>query len=270
MKKLLRIEFRKMIHNRIFWLSLLGYALIMVLTLLMMRFQIIRFNERIQEGAGSFIPLIPTEIYSFPHVWHNLTFIGRFFKIFPGIFMVILVSNEYVYNTLRQNYISGLSRFQLVFAKFLDGIMLALFATLLIFIFGLISGFATTNNIEFTDIFEKMAYLPAYFLMLAGFLTFVMMLAFLIKKPVFTIGIILIYIFIAEPVLASKFSESFGNYLPVRAMNLLIEIPDTPIFALFSIKPDYDGISALHVVLSLVYTVIFFGISYLYIKRKDL
>ena len=270
MKSLIKIEWRKVLYNRIFWLTLGGYFLIMVLALWRMRYQIEVFNDTIKEGANGFIPLIPSDIYVFPHVWHNLTFIARFFKIFLGVIMVILVTNEYSYNTLRQNMIAGMSRFQLVLAKFLDAVLLSAVATLLIFVFGMIFGLLNTEPLLIADIFDKMTYLGAYFLMLAGFLSFSMMLAFLIKRPAVVLGIILIYIFIAEPILASKYDESFGNYLPIRSMNLMIELPDIPIFALFHVKPLYYGISPLHIGLTLAYTTLFFGISYLYMRRKDL
>ena len=270
MVRLLKIELRKIIHNRIFWIAISGYILTMLVVLIGMRFQIVRFNDAISDGEASFIPLIPTEIYSFPHVWHNLTFIARFFKIFLAVIMVILVTNEYSYNTMRQNLINGLNRFQLVLSKFIDAILLSLLSITLIFIFGLISGFITTRSIEFADIFSKMSYLGAYFLMVLGFLSFTMMVAFLVKKPALVLGIVLLYIFIAEPIVSGIYSDSFGNYLPIKSMNLLVEIPDTALFSLFNLKPLYKGVSMIHVGLSIVYTSIFFGISYYFLKRKDL
>ena len=270
MRKLLKIEFRKIFYNRIFWIALASYLLMMIFVLIMMRYQIDSFNDRISEGTKGFLPLIPTEIYSFPHVWHNLTFIARFLKIFLGVIMVILVTNEYNYNTLRQNMINGLSRFELLYAKFLDAFLLSLIAVALIFVFGLISGFVTTNTILFEDIFSKISYLGAYFLMLVSFLSFVIMLAFLLRKPILVLGLLLLYVFILEPIIAFKYADSFGNFLPLRSMNLLIEIPDTPIFALFKQRPQYDGISALHIFLSILYAVVFLWVSYWYLKKKDL
>ena len=270
MRRLLKIELRKIFYNRIFWIALGGYILMMVFVLLMMRHQIESFNDRISESTKGFLPLIPTEIYSFPHVWHNLTFIARFLKIFLGVIMVILVTNEYNYNTLRQNMINGLSRFELLYAKFLDAVLLSSVAVTLIFVFGLISGFVTTDNLLFEDVFSKMSYLAAYFLMLISFLSFVIMLAFLLRKAILVLGLLLLYIFILEPIIAFKYSDSFGDFLPIRSMNLLIEIPDTPIFALFNQKPQYDGISALHIFLSILYATVFLSVSYWYLKKKDL
>ncbi|RLD67605.1 MAG: hypothetical protein DRI84_02050 [Bacteroidetes bacterium] len=271
MNRLLKIELRKIIHNRIFWFTIGGYIITLLLILLGMRHQIIKFNERLSEGTDGFIPLLPTEVYSFPHVWHNLAYVASFLMIFLAVVMVILVTNEFTYNTMRQNLLDGLSRTELVLSKFIDAIMLAFVATLFIFLFGVISGFVTTSNLEFGDIFSKIPYIGAYFLMVLGFLSFVMMLAFLIKKPALVLGALLLYNYFLEPILTRLvFDESFGNYFPMRSFGLLVEMPDIAIFSMFGAKPMFHGISPLYVGISCFYIAAFFGISYWVVKRRDL
>jgi len=271
MKRILKIELRKILHNRVFWFTAIGYIITLVLILLGMRHQIIRFNESISEGSkGAPLPLLPTEIYSFPHVWHNLAYIASYLIIFLAVIMVIMVTNEFTYNTLRQNLINGLSRLELIISKFVDALMLSLMAVLLIFLFGLISGFITSSTYDFADIFSKMPYLGAYFLMVLGFLSFVMLLAFWIKKPALVIGLLLLYNFIAEPILSFWLDDSIGYYLPLKSFNFLVEKPDLALFSFFGIKPMYNGISLLYVGISVFYIAAFFGLSYLIIKRRDL
>lgn len=271
MNRLLKIELRKIIHNRIFWFTISGYIIALFLILLGMRHQIVKFNDRLSDGSASFMPLLPTEIYSFPHVWHNLAYIASFLMIFLAVIMVILVTNEFTYNTLRQNLLNGLSRVELIWAKFIDAIMLSLIATIFLFLFGIISGFVTTSSLEFGDIFDKIAYVGAYFLMLLGFLTFVMMLAFLIKKPALVLGTVLFYNYFLEPILSrAVFDDSIGNYFPLRSFNLLVEMPDIAIFSMFGAKPMFNGISPMYVGISLVYIAAFFGISYWVVKKRDL
>jgi len=270
MKRLFKIELRKIIHNRIFWITISGYIITLLLILLGMQKQLTRINEGLASGSKGFIPMLPTEIYSFPHVWHNLAYIASFLMIFLGVVMVILVTNEFAYNTMRQNLINGMSRFELVLSKFVDAIMLSTIATVFIFIFGLLAGFASTSNIEFADIFSKIAYIGAYFLMVLGFLSFAMMLAFLIKKPALVLGALLLYNYIIEPLTAWKFSESIGNYLPLKSLNFLIEVPDIALFSFFGAGPKYHGIQFMYVALGVFYTAVFFGIAFYSIKQKDL
>jgi len=270
MLRILKIELRKILNNRVFWFSAGGYVITLFMILLGIREQIIKFNDSLSEGTDSFIPLLPTEIYSFPHVWHNLTYIATFLIIFLAVVMVILVTNEFTYNTMRQNLINGFSRFELVLSKFVDAVLLSLMTTLLIFLFGLLSGFVTSSNYDFVDIFSKMPYLGAYFLEVLGFLTFVMMLAFLIKKPAMVLGFLLAYKYIFENILYYSTIESIGDYLPLKTLNYLVVKPDLAIFSFFGIKPLFNGISPLYVGLSIVYTAAFFGISYWFVKKKDL
>ena len=270
MKRLFRIELRKIIHNRIFWITFGGYVVTLLMILMGMQRQLTNINENLSEGSAKFIPMLPTEIYSFPHVWHNLTYIASFLMIFLAVVMVILVTNEYAYNTMRQNLINGMSRVELVLSKFVDAVMLSFFATVFVFIFGLVAGFTSTNNLVFADIFSKMPYLGAYFLMVLGFLTFAMMLAFLIKKPALVLGTLLLYNYIVEPLTAWKFNETFGNYLPLKSLNFLVEIPDIALFSFFGAGPKYHGIQFTFVFLGILYTAVFFGIAYYSIKRKDL
>ena len=270
MKRLFKIELRKIIHNRIFWITLSGYILTLLMILLGMQRQLSKINKGLSEGSNNFIPLLPTEIYSFPHVWHNLAYIASFLMIFLAVVMVILVTNEFTYNTMRQNLINGMSRFELVLSKFVDAIMLASIATIFIFIFGLIAGFTTSTNLEFADIFSKLPYIGAYFIMILGFLTFAMMLAFLIKKPALVLGALLLYNYIIEPLSAWKFNESIGSYLPLKSLNMLVEVPDIALFSFFGAGPVYNGIQFTYVALGIFYTAAFCGISYYIINRKDL
>ena len=270
MQTLLKIELRKILYNRVFWFTTGGYVITLFMILAGMRHQIIKLNGQLSQGTDSFIPLLPTEIYSFPHVWHNLTYIASFLIIFLSVIMVILVTNEFTYNTMRQNLINGLSRVELIKSKFLDAVMLAAMATILIFLFGLVSGFLTSKHYSFIDVFSKMPYLGAYFLEVLGFLTFVMMLAFLIKKPALVLGLLLVYNYIVEPILSFSTNDTIGYYLPLKSFDLLVIKPDLALFSFFGLKPMFQGISSLYVGISLMYIALFFGISYWVIKGKDL
>ncbi len=184
--------------------------------------------------------------------------------------MIILVTNEYTYNTLRQNLITGLSKIQLISSKVIDAILLAGVSTLILFIFGIIMGLYSTEKFDFSDILNKINYLAAYFVIVLGFLSFAMMIAFIVKRSAFSIMILLVYSYILEPVTSKIYSESFGNYLPLSNLNSLIEAPDIPAFATFGISSFSNGIPMNHLALSFVYIAAFWGVSLLIIKKRDL
>ncbi len=267
---LIKIEWRKVSRNRIFWAMLLIYFIALILAFLGLQSILAKTNENLQQTGLAGIPLLPTKIYVFPHVWHNITFVARFFKIFLAVVMIILVTNEYTYNTLRQNLITGLSRKELVISKIIDAIILSAATSLLILIFGLIAGFINSSNYDLWDIVRKLNYLAAYFMMSVGFLSFAMMLAFILRKAAFTIMVLLAYSYILELIPAFKFSDTFGEFLPLRSINLLIEAPNTPIFEIMNISSMSNVIPTSHIIATVVYTTIFWVISYLIVNKRDL
>lgn len=270
MKSLLKIEWIKVSRNRIFWVTLAIYIGALILAFLGLQAMLESTNKQIQDSGLASMPLLPTNIYLFPHIWHNITFVARFFKIFLAVVLIILVTNEYSYNTLRQNLMTGLSRLDLIKLKIIDVIILSAVSTLVVVVFGLITGVYYSADYTLWDMLRKLNYVAAYFIMTMGFLSFAMMLSFLIKKPAFTIMILLVYSYIIELIPAFKYSESFGEYLPLRSMNLLIEAPNTPIFELLNISSASSNIPLPHIVATLAYTAIFWAISYAVIKNRDL
>jgi len=267
---LLKIEWRKVAKNRIFWVMLLLSLAALVAALFGLQEILTKTNESLKSTELGNIPLLPTNIFVFPHVWHNITFIARFLKIFLAVVMIILVTNEYTYNTLRQNLITGLSKRDLVASKAIDAIILAAVSTLVVFVFGMIMGFLNSDDFFFSDIFRKINYLGAYFIMLVGFLSFAMMIAFIVKKAAFSIMIILVYSYILELVFAFKYEDTIGNYLPLRNFNLLIEAPNIPAFQTIGISSFSYGIPTTNLILSFVYIAVFWGVSFLILQKRDL
>lgn len=267
---LLKIEWRKVAKNRVFWAMLLIYFLALILALLGLQSMIEKTNSSLQQTGISSIPLLPTNIYFFPHIWHNIAFVARFFKIFLAVVMIILVTNEYSYNTLRQHIITGLNRYELIIAKAFDAIILSVSSVILLLLFGLIMGFIYSSDFEFWDILRKMNFLMAHFFQVLGFLSFAMMIAFIVKKSGLSIMLLLVYSYILELIPAFKFSDTFGDFLPLRSMNMLIEAPDTPIFELLNISSKSNHIDTSHLLATFIYTLVFWGISYIVISKRDL
>lgn len=269
MIKLIKTEWIKISRNRIFWITLAAYVVTIILILTGMRAAINSINQNMSE-ATSGMTILPAEIYRFPHVWHNLTFITKYIKFFIGILMILLVSNEFYYNTLRQNIITGMSRRDFIAAKFIDGLMLAFFATLLIFVFGLVAGIITTKDISFHSIFAQIEFIPGYFLMLSVYLSFILMLSVILRKAVLTMGILFTYELIIENFLLWKLPDSIDRFLPVNAINGLIIAPRTKLFAMFHVKTASNGIDPVNIAISVGYMILFLWISYKILNKRDL
>ena len=82
--------------------------------------------------------------------------------------------------------------------------------------------------------------------------------------------LLLVYSYILELIPAFKFSDTFGDFLPLRSMNMLIEAPNTPIFELLNISSKSNHIDSSHLLATFIYTFAFWGISYLIVSKRDL
>ena len=120
MNRLFQIELIKIRSNASFWVltSLhIGIVLLVVLSGKVFLRSISLNGESISNLKDpSAIP-----IYQFPDIWHNITYVAAYLKFILAIYMIISITSEISYNTLRQNIMNGLSRVDFIISKlFLD------------------------------------------------------------------------------------------------------------------------------------------------------
>ncbi|PKP27579.1 MAG: hypothetical protein CVU06_01635, partial [Bacteroidetes bacterium HGW-Bacteroidetes-22] len=113
-KKLLTIEMLKIGSYRLFWVLI--FILAAGLAASFWGVESILQEATDDARHNSPIPIPDISLYSFPGVWHNLTFMAgtRMFLLLPAFVIILLVTNEYTFRTVRQNVIDGLSRDQIV------------------------------------------------------------------------------------------------------------------------------------------------------------
>ncbi len=253
--------------SKTFWI-LSGLYMLVIATVL---FGVQGFLDNIVSSTGNDSPVdIPSvSVYRLPDIWHNLTFIAGFFKIILAVIIIITITNEYAYKTIRQNIIAGLSRADFLKSKVLFIFLISLSATVLLLILGLILGFINTIQPDFSGITEKMIFLPAYLLEVFSYLCFAFMVGFLVKRSGIAIGLMLLYAFIIEPVINYRLPSGFEGYMPLKSINNLIDIPNTALMQLFGVQ-FRNYISLSDVILVLAYTTLFLLISHLVLKKRDL
>lgn len=232
MIRLFEIEWLKLKNYKVFWILIGMYfvGLILVLSSGMFLMQFLKSKGAEFEGIDpTILPL-----YDFPDVWQNMTYIATFFKIIPAFIVIISVTNEISYRTMRQNVIDGLSKWEFLRSKFTLILALSGAATLFIFLEGIITGliYSTVKYPEL--IFSELEFLLAYFLELVTFLCFAMLLALLLKKAGFAIVLIFMYTLIFEPFLTLNMEHNdwikdqvswLSPFFPIRALNNLITVP---------------------------------------------
>ena len=254
---LLRIEFRKIFPYRTFWVILAIYVLLMLLIL---------FASSNVEINGK---ALGATTYQFPGIWQRLSYVAHFFNLLLGILVIVLVTDEYTYRTIRQQIIDGLSRAEVVLAKFYVVLAIATFSTLLLFGLGLYFGLIYSSDKSISAMFSQIDHLSYYFVQAIGYMALAMLFGFIVRKSGLAIIAFLAWSKIIEPLIHFKLPDHIDKYFPMKALDSLTPMPGQDLFG--EITAPIEQLSPAWAVLpSLLYVVVFLGLCYLVLKLRDL
>ena len=266
MLRLLKIEFRKLKSSNAFYI----FSFFYLLALAAFAWIIGTFNVDFDKINVS---LADVGIFDFPHIWQNLTYITSFFKIILAIIFITFITNEYQYRTLRQNLIDGLSKKEFLGSKVLMMLSFALASTIFVFMLIMTIGLWKSAYNELDIIFMKSSFIFAYFLKHVAFFSFVMMIAFIVKKTGFSLASLFVWAAIFEPLLKFKLlPDAWDRLLPLEAMGNLIHEPLTRITNADKLLENttYDFVDPIDVGIVIGYTLLFIYLSYIILKKRDL
>lgn len=234
MLHLLSIEFKKVRKYKTFWILIGLLFLMMILVFLGVQ----GFLDEVIKNSKTKSPvaLPQVSIYSFPEIWHNMTFLAGYFRPILGIVMIILISNEFQNKTIRHNIINGLSRQDFFLAKVYMMLSMALVFVLLLFISGTALGVVNTENMSFGLFAEKIHFVGGFLLETIFYLFFVLFLSILLKRAGLSIGLLIIYTYIVEPIVVYKLPESLKSWMPLQAIGDIIQMPNTQLMRLFDFQ----------------------------------
>ncbi len=210
-------------------------------------------------------------VFDFADIWQNLAYIYKYITILLCFVIIVNVTNEFDYKTIRQNIIDGLSKKEFVLGKFYVILFTAFFATTLLTILGFIAGFAFSPVKDAATIFSHFNFVGAYFLHLVLHLSMVLFLAVLLKRSGILIALLIFYTYIIEPPATQIFThvfhlESLTRFFPLNASWNLIP---RPIEKYFLIEVQ-DYVAWGDVGIALLYIAIYLGGTYLLITKKDI
>lgn len=218
--------------------------------------------------------------FRFPYIWNTFTWYAGWFNHLLSLLIIILICNEFAFRTFKQGIIDGLARHELVSAKIFVIICFALCYTLIIFLTTLIFGLINTENFSVSIIFKNTHFILLYILQSIAYMSFALMIAFLIKNTALTIIIYLGYI-VFEGIIR-LFLRFAGNdllyYLPMKLIGNLINRPSSAIALEKSDFSQYaEGIENIYsgpdltttLILAFIYITIFLSTAYfITIKRN--
>lgn len=255
--RLLSIELRKIIWYWAFWMSALAYILLMPLLFISLA------NLNLRVGPGTSLGI---NLYLFPQVWHHASYMASWFNLLLYFFVILLVTNEFQFRTLRQNVIDGLSRTEVLMGKLLLLLLFTGVSTVLVAVVGLGCGLAYGNGFEPEKAFEQIHFIPVFFLQCYATLVFALFLSLLVQKQGLTIIVYLFYSLVLENVLRFKLlPEGWGDYLPMKIISELIPNPFPALLGFGAPQSPELGT----ILWALGYTLFFIGASWGWLHWRD-
>ncbi len=272
MTRLFLIEWRKIANYRTFWVLFILYFAIVGFVLSAGKM----FLQFLADQGADFNGINPTilPIYDFPDIWQNITFTASFFKVFLSFLVIISITNEISYRTIRQNIIDGLSRADFIKAKLILVFNLSLVNTLFITALGLILGLVYSPVKEIDLILLQWQFIPVFFLQTFVFLLFAFVLSLLVKKSGFTIIMIAFYTYFIEPIATAilknvkQIPESIKElvpFFPVKAVNNMISNP----FPKYILREIQDFVAWQELAIASGYFVLYLFLIILFMRKTN-
>jgi ABC-2 type transport system permease protein len=276
MIKLLRLELRKILTYKTFWVIIGLYFLFLasgiILAELIINNWVIEMNRQLP------IPLPRIRIYFFPDIWQNLAFFAsiRYILIFPAIIVIILITNEFTFKTIRQNVVTGMSKKEFLLSKLSFILLLSLFITVILKLVIFTLGITHSEVTSFSQIVTKASFIYGFFVILFSFLIISFFFGFIFRNTGLAIALFTLYVLIIEPILSgvSKIPSlhlgKLSHYLPVNAALNVIEYPYIPVLKTLMGLHIQESVSLMDCAIPLVYSAILIGIVFFVMIKKDL
>lgn len=269
---LVKVDLKKMTSYRTFWVICgLYFGTLLVVTASGM--EALKWLAKLIEGFGEFLNINRIPLYHFPDIWQNLIWVNGLFKMVLAMMVVISITNEYQYRTLRQNIIDGLSRWEFLFSKILTNALLSLLSMLLLGVIVLLTGLIYTPELYWTDVVNGIEFLPAYFLEVFAFLSYALMLGILIQRSGLTIVFLLLSHLIEFIIKVNIFRENFEpsigwiqQFFPLESISNLVKLP----FYRYGFQEIQDYVSIVSVLIAIGWAILFNYFSYLRLKKADI
>jgi ABC-2 type transport system permease protein len=267
MLHLLKIDLKKLTSYRTFWVVgglyflTLGFGAASGM-------EFLKWVARTFEDFGQNLNIDRIPLYHFPDVWLNLLWTAGWLKIVLAVLVVISVTNEFTYRTIRQNIIDGLSRSQFLLSKILTNVLLSLISVAMMFVIGLVTGLIYSPVIDIGRMITDLEFFPVYFLEVFFFLSYALMLGILIQRSGLTIILLLLSQMI-EIIITANIDEYVPGLIPYFPMKSIWYLIDCP-FPRYAFQQIKDYVNPWMVAAVIAWTVLFNYFSYLKLKRADL
>ncbi len=269
MKDLLLLEWKKFNSNAVFRALSLIYILISP-------FIILGGKDAFKDMP----PPLPSSkaFYEFPSIWDYQGYVGNWMVPFClGFLAIHIVTSEVSNRTMRQNIIIGMTKKEFFYSKLYTILTMTIIATVLYAVSTILIGIFNTDGYDIELILDNNFAILRYFLMCLGYMSFALMLAFLIRKGTLTLLFYFLYVMMLEPILmlihVYYFKNSSRNYWPLNSIEDLMPFP---LYKLpdYYINKEWDFNILLpysHAIgMTILYSSIFIFIAYKSFLKRDI
>ena len=253
MIKLLKIEWYKLKPYTIFWVFTGLYAILLFGAYLVVK----------KATEGSELPI------GFPMKWQGLTYIAGWLNPFLVLLTILYTTNEYSFNTFRQNVIDGLSRTEVYIAKVIVHLLFSLYSTILVVLLGTLFSALFSKSFTVENYFNDFYYVGIHFLKCFTFFSIAYTISLFFKKGIISI-IALILLYTGDGIISWVIKNPAFDYLPFASMSNLIS---NPIFeqAINELAGGQtEPAKWTYVVTVFIYLILFNGAAWYLLNKRDL
>lgn len=270
MLNLLALEWKKFRKNSVVSLLCFFYVLFLPAGLLLLK----DFDT---EGMPIFMPG-PQTFYSFPGVWEYLGYAGNWVVFFfLGVVAIYLVTSEINYKTQRQTIINGMSRSTYFLSKLSAVFAISIFATLYYAIVAFAIGVYFTDDWDFAYALDNNWAISRYFLMSICYLSFALMLGFLLRKAGLAIFVYMSYVLIIELLIRMGLrwkltSGELTNHFPLNAIEDLMPMPFWKYTEMIPTNIDFEFLLPMRnaVMVSTLALIVFILLARFLLMKRDI
>lgn len=227
--------------------------------------------------SGKLVKMLLGNPFAFPDTFHTTAYLSSFFTFIPAIVVIMLITNEYMFKTHRQNIIEGWKKNTFILGKLISVVVITLIAVLFYVTVATVLGTIATKNFNNAKIFAESKYVLLFSLQVFCQLSIAFLLGLLIRKAFIAYGIFIFYTFILENILGGIFrlkskiwGHDYGHYLPFEISDRLIPLP--PFVGKFN-ETEYKLAMASinnHIFYTIVLTIAVWVFSFYIFKKRDL
>ena len=273
---IIRTEWLKIKHYKAFWL-LLSVTAISYPGINGIAYFAFKDSIDAKSQSGQLVKMLLGNPFAFPQSFHTTAYLSSFFTFIPAIVVIMLVTNEYLFKTHRQNIIDGWKKNTFIWGKFISVVLVTLIVTIFYLAVASFIGTLATKEMSGINVFEKANYICLFSLQVFCQLSIGFLLGLLIRKAFIAYGIYIFYSFILENILSGffrlkskKWGVDYGHYLPFEISDRLIPLP--PSIGKFNAADNQLAIAAInnHVVYAVLLTAFVWLLSFYIFKKRDL